>query len=266
MNRLLISVTNFPRFTDAMKRPPSDPIFALPPQTLLKLKPLRDLCYLQRSIPDMAQYCVAHLFIKAWAKARGLYGAKFGLLSSIHISVLLVPICKLLSQNKGSVSVPDILFTFFNHYAHFDWKQNIVLDPFFHQALKYHRSFREPLCLLGWHPPSLNTALNAPAATLATLTREFERAKSLLSRVGVTWDEFLVSSVAGSAGVDFVGGEADFLQAYKSYIKIDAHYWGGSLEKGRKFLGWLESRCVVLLAGVVPPTSSPFLNDCLHCR
>ncbi|KAF7548301.1 hypothetical protein G7Z17_g7156 [Cylindrodendrum hubeiense] len=153
------------RWSEIMKRPSTDPVFALPLQALVKLKPARDLIYLRRSIPDMAQYRLAHLFIKAWAKSRGIYAAKFGFLG-----------------------------------------------------------------------------VNAIAG-------EFSRAKDLLSIESLTWDSILGVGTLNDGGIHQPGdpGAAEFLQAYRSYIKIDAHYWGPSAEKGSRFIGWLESRCVMLL-------------------
>lgn len=229
-----------------MKKPPDDPVFDLPIQTLLKLKPARDLYYLRRSIPDMAQYRLAHILIKVWAKSRGIYSSKFGLLGGIHISTLLVPICKALALQTSQVSTGDLIRSFFHHYANFDWKNNVVFDPFFHRDLRYNRSSREALCLLGWHSPTLNTALTASTPTVHTIRVEMSKANSLLQESTTTWETFLGSASNGDAQ-SF--GATNFLHKFKTYIKIDAYYWGSSAEKGRKFIGWLESRCVMLLVG-----------------
>ncbi|OAQ94506.1 poly(A) polymerase pla1 [Purpureocillium lilacinum] len=134
-------------YPDILKRPASDPAFVLPVQTLAKLKPARDLYYLRRSIPDMAQYRLAHLLVKEWAKSRGLYAAKLGLLGGIHITAMLVPICKLLTAAHNPLSTADILISFFYHYANFDWESNLVFDTHFHKDLRYRRAAREPLYL-----------------------------------------------------------------------------------------------------------------------
>lgn len=217
--------------------------FALPVPTLAKLKPARDMYYLLRSIPDLAKFRVAFLLIKAWATSRGLYGARFGLLGGIHITVLLVPICKQLATLPRAVSTTDILTTFFAHYAAFDWDTQVVLDPFFHKELRYHRTSREPFCLLGWHAPALNTAMTASTPTVKSIAAEISKTNSLLSQPGATWD-----SIIGPVG-SAASGVHDFLQSFKSYVKIDARFWGSSPTRGRKFLGWLESRCVAVLVG-----------------
>ena len=215
---------------------------------LSKLKPLRDLSYLQRSVPDLAQFTIVHLFLSTWARNRGLYGAKFGLLGSIHITVMLVPICKTLALQLGTVSVEEVITTFFEHYASLDWKTHAVFDPFFHESLKYHRTFREPLCLLGWHGPSLNTAASASVPTVTTLAEELRHASDNITKQKVSIDYFLGPSTTDGNKQNTSGVE-DFLSGYKSFAKVNVHYWGSSSTAGAKFVGWVESRCVTLLIG-----------------
>ncbi|KAL6791159.1 hypothetical protein GGI42DRAFT_346939 [Trichoderma sp. SZMC 28013] len=237
-------------YPDVLKRPASDPIFSLPVQSIAKLKPARDLFYLRRSIPDMTKYRVAHLFIKAWAQSRGLYSAKFGLLGGIHITSLLVPVCKALANEPEAASTADILTSFFYHYSTFDWESGLVFDPFYHRDLKYHRTLREPLCLLGWHGPSLNTASSASISTVNALASEFARAAALLSQDDMTWSKFLGLELSGTPSSLIEKGAADFLGSYRTYIKISARYWGSSQQKGRRYLGWLESRFISILVDI----------------
>ncbi|KAI0459353.1 hypothetical protein F5B21DRAFT_499534 [Xylaria acuta] len=222
----------------AMRLPATDPVFALPTQTLAKLKPARDMYYILRTIPDHATFRTAYHLIRHWAKQRGIYSAKFGLLSGIQISVLLSRVCKLLSHEGMLVALPSILTTFFHHYANFDWSAQLAFDPFFHKQLRYVRTAREPMAILGFHPPSLNTALNASLPSVRTISNELKRADTLLSHEEMTWQMFLDTTQEGSV---------EFLAAFKTFIKIDAQFWGVSLEKGSSFVGWLESRCVMLL-------------------
>lgn len=197
----------------------------------------------------MTKYRVAHLVIKAWAKSRGLYAAKFGLLGGIHITSMLVPVCKALANEPEAASTADVLTSFFHHYSTFDWATGVVYDPFYHTELRYHRTFREPLCLLGWHGPSLNTASSASISTVNALASEFTRAATLLSQEGMTWSKFLGVEQSESPSSLLEKGAADFLDSYRTYIKISARYWGSSQQKGRKYLGWLESRLISILVG-----------------
>lgn len=235
-----------------MKRPATDWVFALPSLTLLKLKPARDLAYLTRSIPDLSQFRLAYLLVKTWAKERGIYAVRFGYLGGIHISTLLVPVCKMLLQSGGTVSVSDVIVTFFHHYAHFDWKAHVVFDPFFHKRLRYVRTPREPMCLLGWHGPTLNTAHAASFSTMKTIATQFQAASEYLGCDAVTWSTLLgLPDHLEPEGRYTPGraGAAEFLQSFRSYVRLDAHYWGLSRERRNGFVGWLSSRCVSVLVG-----------------
>ncbi|EFY84832.1 Poly(A) polymerase type 3 [Metarhizium acridum CQMa 102] len=201
----------------------------------------------------MAKYGIAHLLLKAWAKSRGLYSSKLGLLGSLNISVMLVPICKLLAYDGPSAGTTDILTTFFHHYRNFDWKTNMVLDPLFHGTVKYHRTQRESMCLLGWHTPSRNTALNATASTIHILSAEIMRASDLLSQEGVNWDTFLRGTQSLLPFPELTAcNAAGFLDSHKCYIKMNASYLGCSPRKGKRFVGWLESRCLMVLVDLQP--------------
>ncbi|KAI0132016.1 hypothetical protein BJ170DRAFT_227377 [Xylariales sp. AK1849] len=229
----------------AMKLPSDSPVFTLPTQTLAKLKPVRDLYYLRHTIPDFAVFRNALYLVKAWAKQRGIYSARFGYLGGIHIAILLSRVCKILSRNVGSVSLPTVISTFFHHYANFDWKTQLVFDPFFHKRLRYVRTAREPMAILGYHAPALNTAHTASLPSVRTISEEFQRADKLLSTEGTTWSNFLGDQEQSFHQLH--KGPSDFLKGYKSYVKINVHFWGVSLAKGSQYVGWLESRCVMLL-------------------
>ncbi|KAK4100872.1 hypothetical protein N658DRAFT_496961 [Parathielavia hyrcaniae] len=239
------------RWPDVLQTPPSDPVWYLSAQTLSKLKAIRDIDYLRRSLPDLATFRLAHRFIKTWAKSRGIYSARFGFLSGIQISILLARVHKQLAHQSPGQPVPPehLLATFFTHYATFPWSTHPAFDPFLHRArLPYTRTAREPLAILGYFPPSLNTALAASAPSAKTLASEFRRASEILA-IAPSWEAFLSSSTSSSTrtGARDDDATADFLAAHKSYARIDVQYWGLSLARGAQFLGWVESRCVMLL-------------------
>lgn len=260
--------------------PPTHPVFALSPQTLSKLKAARDLYYIRKSFPEVAaesdpdhaataKICIAsnfrtaHRAIKTWARARGLYAARFGYLGGIQIALLLARVMKLMQQEVDKAAeddafssddateytVADILVTFFQHYADFDWKTKMAFDPFFHsQKSPYSPSSREPLAILGYHRPQLNTSMAASIPSVRVLAEEFQRAAGLLrnGKDGLTWTDFL-NGGSSTALTSLASGPAEFVRTYRSYIKLDLQYWGLSLNRGSAFVGWLESRCVLLL-------------------
>ncbi|KAH8689073.1 DUF455 domain protein [Talaromyces proteolyticus] len=228
----------------ALELPSTDYIFDLPMQSLLKLNSIRDLDYLQRTIPDMTAFRLAYRFIKTWAKNRGIYSSKLGFLGGIHITLLLGRVCKLSFREAGAVSASDIICTFFKHYANFDWKNDMIYDPTYYKGkMKYHRSSREPMVILSIHPPKVNVARAATAPSVKTLEQEFKRADQLLSGQTVSWVD-----IAGTGSRKT--GAADFLKAYSNYVQVDVQFWGGAATKGRMLIGWLEFRCVSLLVDI----------------
>lgn len=251
MNFTEVLILKIYRWPEAIQLPPSDPLFDLPLLSLTKLKSFRDLDYLRRTIPDLAAFRVAHRFIRAWAEQRGIYSSKFGYLGGLHITLLLSRVCKFLSRDAGTVTAADIICTFYHHYSNFDWNSQMVFDPFFHKQLpRYHRSAREPMVILGPHTPTVNVAHTASLPSVKALVREMKRADDLLSQVDMTWRKFIGGTENENAMADLPPGASDFLQSYDSYIKINVQYWGLSLAKGSTLVGWLESRCVLLLVGM----------------
>ncbi|EFX02889.1 duf455 domain containing protein [Grosmannia clavigera kw1407] len=219
-------------------------ITTLSPQTLSRLK------------------ATAYRSIKTWARSRGLYAARFGYLGGIQIAVLLARVMKLMAaatdddDDDDSSAVPDILATFFRDYAGFDWATQMAFDPFFHGHKAPHvRTAGEPLVILGYHRPQLNTSMSASVSSVRVLAAELRRADRLLSAGRISWDAFLGGGgdegdsstiVAGR----LLSGAATFVCAYRTYVKIDLQYWGLSLQRGASFVGWLESRCAMLLVDV----------------
>ncbi|KAI0117000.1 hypothetical protein F4814DRAFT_414841 [Daldinia grandis] len=225
----------------ALALPPTHPVFKLPQNTLAALKPVRDLHHLLGTIPDPAAFRLSYHFIKGWAKRRGIYAAQFGYLSGIQISILLSRVCKLLVGTCDSaLSIKTILMTFYRHYAGFDWNNSIVFDPFFHKTLSYVRTEREPMAILGFYGPRLNTAQTASVATAHIVIKELKRADSIISGTEVVLTELLDENT----------GITEFLSTYMTYIKITARFWGVSLTRINKTLEWLESKCASLLVEI----------------
>lgn len=111
------------RWPEFAKLPSTDPMFNLPILSLRKLKPLRDLNYIQRTLPSAAAFRLAYHFTKQWAIGRGIYSAKFGYFGGVHLTIMLTWICKRIARDTGSASAGDIILSFFQHYSQFDWER-----------------------------------------------------------------------------------------------------------------------------------------------
>ncbi|ODH24416.1 hypothetical protein ACO22_05312 [Paracoccidioides brasiliensis] len=236
------------RWLEVSHLPRADPLFDLAYLSLVKLQPYRDQTYLQRTIKNPAMFRLLHRVIKAWAKSRGIYSSRFGYLGGIHITLMLSRLLKLLPPNTTSVA--DILRTFFNHYADFYWMEGMVYDMNFHRKQpRYNRSPRECMVILTLHYPIMNVARTASISSMRTIVDEMNRADTLISEGRLRWTSLV--GIAPQAGQPTLYNSADeFLKSYNRYIKINVQYWGLSLAKGSSLIGWLESRCLLLLADI----------------
>ncbi|KAF2742084.1 hypothetical protein M011DRAFT_294760 [Sporormia fimetaria CBS 119925] len=233
------------RWSDVPTLDRSDPIFNLSMLSLRKLKPFRDITFIKRSLPSLHAFQLAYRCIKLWAVQHGIYSSKFGYLGGIHITLMLARVCKYLTQDASTVTLPDILATFFHHYANFDWKNEIVYDGFFHQKVpRYQRSAKEPMVVLGYHSPNSNVAHTSTGAGLSIIGEELHEAYQRLTQDGMTWTQFFGPSESGNVFVP------RFLTSHDSFAKIDLQYWGKSLAKGKGLVGWIESRCLLLLVEI----------------
>lgn len=227
--------------------PNSGPTRHFSPDTLMALRTYKDLDYVQRSVPDIVVFRLAHRFVKTWAEIRGIYSAKLGYLSGIQITILLIRVHKRLVTQTVWPTVPELLATFFKEYAMFDWENDLIFDECFHKNLSYSRTSREPLVILSYFPPGINTSSAATTSSVRTIRSEFQLAAKSLDQVNGTWADLLRVSIpdcptSGSLAAD------EFLMCHHIYVKISVQYWGGSTIKGRGFIGWVESRFPSLLA------------------
>lgn len=135
----------------------------------------------------------------------------------------------------------EILKLFFENYAGFNYEEDTVSDPDFSSSSEYRRTAsREPFAISTIHSPMINVAHTASKHTLKTLRDEILLANQKLDR-NCGWD-----AVTGRADGE---AERDFLNAFGNFVKIDLRYWGKNIQRGRSLVGWIESRCVMLLVG-----------------
>ncbi|KAF2827523.1 hypothetical protein CC86DRAFT_349080 [Ophiobolus disseminans] len=239
------------RWSEFHNLPASDPIFNLSILSLRKLKPYRDLLYIQRTLPSLSAFRLAYRCIKLWAIQRGIYSAKFGYLGGVHITLVLSWAAKSIAHDSGPSSTADLIASFFYHFAQFDWANEMMYDALFHKKVpRYHRSAREPMVVVGYHAPNSNIAHTSTVPGLRTLVREAKVASELLSDPSTTWEQFFGGVVDSHHAPRLNGGADSFLKAHSSYVKIDIQFWGRTLAKGKSLVGWVESRCLSLVVDI----------------
>jgi hypothetical protein len=93
-------------------------------------------------------------------------------------------------------------------------------------------------------------AYTATKPSVKTLVNEFQIADELLSQEAMTWTEFFGNTVDSFNPNELDAGTATFLAAHESYAQINIQYWGRTLSKGQGLIGWVESRCMLLVVGM----------------
>ena len=134
----------------------------------------------------------------------------------------------------------EVLKLFFEDYAGFQYEEESVSDPDFGGGTYRRAVAREPFAVSSIHSPMVNVAHTASKHTLKTLRDEILLANEKLSK-NCGWDA-VTGSGEGQA-------EKEFLNGFGNFVKIDLHYWGRNIARGRSLVGWIESRCVMLLVG-----------------
>jgi len=142
-----------------------------------------------------------------------------------------------------NLSAYEVLKLFFEHYATFKYDEDTVGDPDFASTTQFRRTAsREPLVISTIHSPVVNVANAASQHSVQTLRDQMLLANQQMDQ-NCSWVEL-------SGGPD---GEAQFLNSFGHFVKIDLRYWGRNTARGRSLVGWIESRCVHLLVGKLIP-------------
>ncbi|KAF7986588.1 hypothetical protein HWV62_26356 [Athelia sp. TMB] len=217
--------------------PRDSPLFALPVSVLRTLNAHRDAIALQKVLPSLDNFRLAHRSLKLFLRSHGLIGARFGFLGGFHLAFLLARVSILLPP---SASPPQIIRVFFHTYARWDWERDMVTVPIAGiPPATYRRSAaREPLCILSIEKPMVNMTINGNLQSLAVLRQEFALADHNLE-AGKSWKNICMGHE--------ISPLMEFLKSHKAFAKIDINYWGSSCMSGRALVGWLESRFVNLL-------------------
>ncbi|RPA82128.1 hypothetical protein BJ508DRAFT_414376 [Ascobolus immersus RN42] len=239
------------RWNEIADLPSEDIALALPAGTRRKINAYRDMVYILRRIPNKETFALAYRFIRTWAKRRGLYSSRFGLLSGFHITLLLFRLIKkqaVAEMVEKESSASQILALFFNEYAEFDWEKEEVVDPEI-KLVNHKRSWTEPISILTPNSPHFNVSANATKHSVYALQKELGRAKDLVN-ANAPWENLFGSDPQQTA--------LEMLSEYTNFIKIDLSFWGSSIGRGKNFVGWTESRIVHLLIEI--QTYFPSLN------
>lgn len=200
----------------------------LPVSSMRVLNAYRDRLCLQKYISSTPAFHLAFRYIKLFCIRHGIFGARFGYLGGIHLTILCCSIAKARPDIK---TASEFVREFFRVYAHFDWASDLASIS--ETATAYRRTSREPMAILSAVRPVVNHAVNATFFTLQAIVKEFRLAHKLLSE-GCSWDHICGEETMLAA----------FLDDFDRFIRIDVSYWGGNCMAARALLGYVESRIV----------------------
>lgn len=222
-------------------------ISSLSPSSLRSINTYRDSTYIMRTIPELDTFRTAYRYISICLRHHGLYSAKFGYLSGIHLSLMLNRVFKLVHHSPAknqtrSVTPATMIRTFFAYYSSFNWAKEVVYDPVAGSTSS--RTFREPVFIEAIHKPSTrpNVASSCTRLSAKVITSEFMALSEKIAEGDWAW---------GLRAKELAAEE--FLSGNGTYVKLtidvwDIQYIGG--QRIRDMLGCLESRITWLMVGL----------------
>jgi len=121
--------------------------------------------------------------VRLWAKARGIYGNKYGYFGGVQCSLLALGIVQV-TLKAGQKTFAEYFFQFFQDYATYDWEKSVLqLKPYsgdLTDTLNWfndRRKYDEVMVVLTPTQPYTNATFNVNPNTLIHIQREFERGK-----------------------------------------------------------------------------------------
>ena len=214
--------------------------------TLKKLNAFRDSSFLLQTIPNPKLFRLTYRLLKFWATRRGIFSTRFGYLGGIHLVFLLSHVFKNIAADQVmDLTAYEVLKLFFEYYARFSYEDDVVGDPDVASTSQFRRTAsREPLVINTIHSPLVNVAHTASKHSVQALRDQILLASEKIDK------HFSWAGFSGGAEGEV---EREFLNNFGNFVKIDLRYWGRNPARGRSSVGWIESRCVHLLVGMLTP-------------
>lgn len=202
------------------------------------LKGPRDTDMIKKLIPKYENFVIVLRCIRKWAKAKGLYGNKFGYLGGINFNILVAFLCQLYPNASPSF----LLVRFFRIYSEmWKWPAPIMLNKVSNEAgevwtkdIADRNGDLMPIITPTY--PAANSTANVSAETLRQMTREFKKANEMCRAI---------ASEKGKAKWDGLFSPSDFFLAYDHYLCchiVGSVSQADDDEEARSWIGLVESR------------------------
>lgn len=79
---------------------------------------------IHKLVPNYDNFLIVLRCVRKWAKARGLYGNKFGYLGGVNFNILVACVCQLYPNSSPSY----LLARFFRVFTMWDWPEPVMLN------------------------------------------------------------------------------------------------------------------------------------------
>lgn len=212
---------------------------------------------ISKLVPNYDTFLIVLRCARKWAKARGLYGNKFGYLGGVNFNILVAFIGHL--YPKGSPSF--ILNKFFAIYAKWDWTNPIELiesrenDPSEYREVWHHyEKTQECMPIITPAYPAMNSSFNVNLHSRQVMVDEWKRGAEVTKRIYDTLKKTPKKELTAER-MDEVFMElfkpSDFFVKYHHYIRCNI-IGGEDEECARGFVGFVESRLRRLVTNLDP--------------
>lgn len=208
-------------------------------KSVLSLNGCRVTDMILNLVPNIENFRSTLRAIKVWAKNRGMYSNKLGLLGGVSWALLTARICQLYPMALPST----LLSRFFILYDTWKWPNPVLLTE-----IRYSLSLRFKVWDPRYNPrdklhlmpiitpvyPAQNSTYNVSKSTLFALKTEFERGRKITAEIE-----------EGKAEWSALFEKREFFTEHPVYIQVQA--WASNEEDWRVWSGFLESRLRFLI-------------------
>ncbi|KAJ8619723.1 hypothetical protein MRB53_028252 [Persea americana] len=202
-------------------------------QTVRSLNGCRVTDKILQLVPNIQNFRVALIFMRFWAKQRGVYSNVAGFLGGINWALLVARVCQLYPNALPSVLVSR----FFLIFSQWRWPNPVMLSSIEEGSLSLpvwdpRRNPRDRLHLMPIITPAypcMNSSYNVSSSTLRVMTEEFQRGSRICEAMDIN-----------KADWNTLSEPYHFFESFKDYLEIDIT--AENEDDLRKWKGWVESR------------------------
>jgi poly(A) polymerase len=206
---------------------------------------------ISKLVPNFDHFLICLRVVRKWAKARGLYGNRFGYLGGVNFNILVAFICQLYPTASPSLLVGK----FFAVYSNWDWESPIQLNEIrdygeteTRAVWKKELHYNEVMPIITPAYPAMNSSYTVSTHTLSIMKAEFNRANIIFKTIPEALKKRdrkkkpLPLSLEQEDSMWYKLFEpTDFFLRYQHYLRLNI-IGGSDARAARAWSGFCESR------------------------